>query len=208
MDINFYKEKMTEYRGQRNQLNKLIEAETVQNDMYEKDRIDAELASDIIYHVAKQTQENLSYNLETFVTNGIKSVVPDSFDFRLDWDIKNNRTQCEISLVSKEGAKLSPRQDAEGTINDVVSVVLRIAVWTLGGINKTSPVFILDEPSRFVSAKYRANFSEMLKSLCDKLGIQIITVTHTEEIMESADKIFPIIKKDGISNINRGIVNT
>ena len=34
--------------------------------------------------------------------------------------------------------------------------------------------------------------AEMLKEISEKLGLQIIMVTHSEELIEAADKVFTI----------------
>ena len=42
----------------------------------------------------------------------------------------------------------------------------------------------------------------MIKEISQKLGIQFIVVTHENALTESADKIFEVSIKKGISKIN------
>jgi chromosome segregation ATPase len=40
-----------------------------------------------------------------------------------------------------------------------------------------------------------------MNKLCKSLGLQIICVTHSQEIIENSDKIFEVTIKEGISKI-------
>jgi DNA repair exonuclease SbcCD ATPase subunit len=56
----------------------------------------------------------------------------------------------------------------------------------------------LDEPFKNLSKDLQSKAGEILKLLSQKLGIQIIMITHEQELMEIADKTFEIQKvKDG-----------
>jgi DNA repair exonuclease SbcCD ATPase subunit len=62
-------------------------------------------------------------------------------------------------------------------------------------------VIILDEPFRFLSKDLQPRAGEMMNKLCKSLGLQIICVTHSQEIIENSDRIFEVTIKDGISKI-------
>jgi len=199
MDINKYKNKMNELKGERKSITKLLKAEQTNNDTYSKDYLNAEMASDIIYYVAKQTQEGLSYKIENLVTMAFEFVLDDPFEFILKWDIFNNRTQC-IPLFKKGSMELSPMKDTEGTALDIASLALRAAVWSLPE-EPSSPLFILDENFKHVSKGMRDKASLFMKDLCDKLNLQIITATHIKDTIDGSDKIFRIEKSNNISNV-------
>ena len=44
--------------------------------------------------------------------------------------------------------------------------------------------------------------AEMLKELSDRLGVQIVMVTHNPALLESADKVFKVIQNKGVSQID------
>jgi ABC-type sugar transport system ATPase subunit len=60
---------------------------------------------------------------------------------------------------------------------------------------------ILDEPLRFVSAKYQEKASAMIKEISEKLGIQFIIVTHNEVLASYADRTFEVTIKKGVSHV-------
>jgi len=68
-----------------------------------------------------------------------------------------------------------------------------ITFWSL---NKNRPSFALDEPFRNVSPDLQHKVSDMLRMVSEKLGVQIIMVSHQEDINISADKTF-LTRKEG-----------
>ena len=78
-----------------------------------------------------------------------------------------------------------------GTL-DVTCFALRLACYALQvGIDN---VIILDEPMKFVSKDLLISVSEFMKELSTKLGIQIIMVTHENQFIDVADKVFSVRK--------------
>jgi DNA repair exonuclease SbcCD ATPase subunit len=75
---------------------------------------------------------------------------------------------------------------------------LRFALWSL---SNTANVIILDEALKFVSADLRPRASEILAEICKTLGVQVIMVTHLEEIIENADKVIKVSKKGKYSSV-------
>jgi len=202
MTAEFYKQKLHNYQGQLSSVQKLLDAEVINNKQLSQDFIDAELSSDILTLVGKQTQQNLSFKIENLVTAALEYVMSDPYQFKIEWDIKNNRTQC-LMYVEKDGFKAEPNKDSGGTINDLISTTLRVSLWSLAGHGRSSPVFILDEPGKFVSEDLRPAFSLFLKSLCDKLGLQMIVSTHSEDLIDGSDNIIKIVKKGKYSMIEK-----
>ena len=64
---------------------------------------------------------------------------------------------------------------------DVAAFALRVACLLLHR-PPLSRIVVIDEGFKFVSAQYRSNVREMLENLSKDLGIQIIQVTHMEEL--------------------------
>ena len=85
-----------------------------------------------------------------------------------------------------------------GGVIDIISLSLRIAYWSM---KPNRPVFILDEPLRFLSVDLQERASEMLKTISDELGVQIIMVSHLPNIIGSADKVFNVKQVKGKSVI-------
>jgi DNA repair exonuclease SbcCD ATPase subunit len=110
-----------------------------------------------------------------------------------------NKAECDLLFV-KDGQEIDPLTAAGGGAIDVASFALRAAIW---GIKPTRPVFILDEPFRFVSVDLQEKCSEMLKKISETLGVQIIMVSHLPNIIGSADEIFKVQYVNGESKVSK-----
>lgn len=150
-----------------------------------------ELAQLLIQQTAKETQDQLRYNLQDLVQSALDAVFPGQYMFSLSFDLKRGRTECEICL-DKDGERMNPLDSNGGGIVDLVAFALRVAVWAIG---TTRNVLILDEPFKFISAGYKPTAIEILKSLTQRLKLQVIMVTHDTDIIASADRIFHVDQK-------------
>jgi len=166
------------------------------------ERVDAsEKASHIIHHVAQQTQQNLEFHVSTIVTSALRAIDPgdwpDEFIMRFVIRGRASGSQSECNMYFKEGGEeYEPELGSGGGPLDVASFALRIAYWSL---KKNRPTFIFDEPFKYVSPDLQNKTSEMVKMLCDKLGIQIILISHAEDIEDYSDKEFRVSKVNGRS---------
>ena len=203
MNVEMYRSKLNELKGQRNQISKLLNEEVERNSKLSQDILDAELASDIIYEVAKDTQKRLSFRIENMVNSAMEYAMDNPYSFYMDWDISNNSTQCNL-LYLRNGQPLDPLKDGEGTGADIVSTALRFALWSLPE-KKSSPLFILDENFKHVSKGMRANATSFLSKMCDSMGIQIITISHNSDTIDSADKVFKIKMENNRSEVSDGL---
>ena len=93
--------------------------------------------------------------------------------------------------------KIDPKEQNGGGLIDILCFALRIAVFN---ISHTDDIMIFDEPFRFVSKGLRDKVAELVHTLSDRIGIQIVEVTHVEELMDNSDKQFVIKKTNGVSN--------
>lgn len=144
----------------------------------------------IFQHVAQQTQRNLEVHISNLVTTALASVIPDSPEFETEIEIARKGTECRF-YFAEHGERSKPMDAAGGGPLDIASFALRISYWSL---NKNRATFVLDEPFKYVSPGLQGKVSDMLKMLSDKLGIQIIMVSHADEVNYSADKTFLVEK--------------
>ena len=153
---------------------------------------DAESARIIHQKVSKRTLANLEVHFSDPITIAISSVFPDEIEFVTR--AENRRNQTEFDLLFREDGREQPPVGSAGRgACDVAAFALRPTYWTL---DKNRAVFILDEPFPYVSPDLQWKVSEMLTMVSTKLGIQIIMVSHADEINFAADKTF-ITWKEG-----------
>lgn len=162
-----------------------------------------EQAQLIIQEVAQKTQEELEYKLSELVTLALESIFDEPYEFKINFVIKRGRTEAEINFI-KDGKIFDPMTESGGGAVDVASFALRVSLWNISK-DKVCNTILLDEPFKFLSEDLQPRAGDMLKLLSDKLGIQFIIVTHNEHIIESADKIFRVTKRKGVSKITEVI---
>lgn len=158
---------------------------------------DSEKALKVVQEVAKHTQKTLEFRISNLVSTALSAVLPEPPEFVARFVLRRNQTECD--LLIKEGdleQKLS--EGSSGGSIDIASFALRIARWSL---NKNRPVFLLDEPFRNVSPDLQHKVSDMLKMISDKLGIQILMISHAVDINVAANKTFTTTKKGKKSSL-------
>ena len=151
----------------------------------------------IIQKVAQETQRNLEYHISDPVTASIRAVLPDKINFIARIEIRRGKTECDL-LFEEFGEEYKPlKGSGYGAVN-IACFTERICFWSLA---KNRPTFILDEPFRDVSPNFQYKVSQMVKELSEKLGIQIIMVSHAEDINLAADKTFAVEKSGKITQV-------
>lgn len=156
-----------------------------------------QMAQVFIQTVAKETQENLQVHIQDLVQSALDTCFPGEFDFFVEFEIKRGKTEANLFLES-EGCKVDPMDSTGGGVIDIISFALRLSAWSL---SQTEPVILMDEPFKFLSVNLRPLAGLILKSLCDKLKLQIIMVSHDPAMIEVSDRVFEVKQKKGRSYI-------
>lgn len=185
-----YDEKILLARNFRQYKRELEENETLYTDSIK--------ARAVIQEIAQETQQELEFHISNLVTLALDIVFPDeNIHFVTRFVQRRNKTECDL-LFEENGNEYKPLDGSGYGAVDVAAFALRLALWTL---DPSSEVIILDEPFRDVSPDLQSKVGEMLKSLSDKLQIQILMISHAEDVNIQADKTFVIKKSKGESYV-------
>lgn len=160
-----------------------------------------ELAQVFLQNIAQKTQEQLKYQIEDIVNLALETCFPNEYIFKLNFEISRGKTEAKLTFQSyKTGGDIDPINASGGGVLDLTCFALRLACYVLE--HNTNNVIIFDEPFRFLSKDIRQSASEIVKKLSDRLGVQIIMVTHLSEMVDIADRVFEVKKNsDGVSEI-------
>lgn len=137
-------------------------------------------ARDFIQEVAKSIQEKVHTQIAEVVTRGLRTVFDDPYTFKIIFEKKRGKTEARL-VFEKDGKEIDPISASAGGAVDVASFCLRVACIMLSH-NEVKPVLILDEPFKNISEKYLPEIPTLLEYLRKKLKIQIIMITHIEEL--------------------------
>ena len=157
----------------------------------------ADKALIIIQKVALDTQRNLEAHFSYLPTLAMKAVTEDWPEFEAQMVIRRGQTECDMMFVEGE-SRQPPLKCAGGGPINVTSFVLQPAYWVL---QKNRPTFLLDEPFKDVSPDLQEKVGEMLPLIRDKLKLQLIIVSHQEDVNINADKTFYVTKRGGLSYV-------
>jgi len=160
-----------------------------------------EQAQVFLQKIAQETQEHLKFQVEDIVNLALETCFPGEYTFQILFNIARGKTDAELLFLDqKTGRQIDPLNASGGGVVDLTTFALRIACYALEqGIDN---VIILDEPFRFLSRDLQQRAGEILRTLADRMKLQIIMVSHISEIIDVADKVFEVKKNDaGISGV-------
>jgi len=184
------KKDLSHYKRRHDDIKNDLSAATLRAEAMKKARI-------VIQAVAQETQRNLEYHISEPVTAAIRAVLPDQINFIARIELRRGKTECDL-LFEEFGEEYKPlKGSGYGAVN-IACFAERICFWSL---KKNRPTFILDEPFRDVSPDFQYKVSQMVKELSSRLGIQIIMISHAEDINIAADKTFITEKKGKITQL-------
>jgi DNA repair ATPase RecN len=142
----------------------------------------------VIQKIAKELQERLRFQISSVVESALNSVFDDKYEFKVDFVERRGKIEADL-LFLKDGEAVTPFDDEAGGVLDVTSFALKMTFLFFIGNRK---VIIVDEPFRNLSVDFQSRCSAMLKLISEKLGFQILMVSHLPEIINSADFVYTI----------------
>ena len=199
-DINRVKQLFLQSKGMKKQIeNNLIQNKTTLDNLNNRIKL-LEQAQAFLQKVAQDTQSQLKFQIEDIVNLALETCFPNEYEFQLQFNIARGKTDAELVFLSqKTGRPIDPMNASGCGTLDVTCFALRLACYALQvGIDN---VIILDEPMKFVSKDLLNSVSEFMKELSIKLGIQIIMVTHENQFIDVADRIFSVRKNSNGKSI-------
>lgn len=196
MDINRVKQLFLQSKGMKKQVeNNLVQNKKTVDNLNKRIKL-LEQAQAFLQKVAQDTQSQLKFQIEDIINLALETCFPNEYQFQLQFNIARGKTDAELVFLSqKTGRSIDPMNASGGGVVDLTAFALRIASYALEqGVDN---VIILDEPFRFISRDLQVRAGEILKTLSEKLSLQIIMVTHIGEMIDIADKVFEVKKNLG-----------
>ena len=205
MTTTNYRQILERRKGQLEQCDSMIATTQKNLARLQGEQEEIEQAQVIIMETAQQTQQQLEFHISNIVSLAQAAVFDDPYTCQIEFVQKRNQTEADISLV-RNGAKVEdPLSGAGGGACDVAGFGLRVALWSLKS-PKTRPILILDEPfSRLKGRDANMKAIQMVKTVADKLNLQVLMVSDErvslEDIEKGADNIIRVSIKKGVSYV-------
>jgi len=190
---------------------KQVEKEILESSIKESSRCVEELDAMICLHEQARdvlnasmilTQDKVKSFVEQIVSLSLSMVYGPDYSFEMETKISRN--QAEICpWILKNGVRVSPRGEVGGGVNDIAAFALRLVIYSLLRTSRTlTNTLILDEPAKFLSRDKQLLFGQMLKKISEMLDVQIIIVSHSNGIIECADKAFVVKQDHSVSTVS------
>ena len=201
MNLTKYHNHLVKRQTQQQDLSRRLES--LQEGLLETTKIiaDVEQAREIVNQVLLITQEKVKTYIEEIVSLALSLVYGDEYSFEFEFAIKRNQTEVTPWIV-KGSERFSVVDEVGGGVRDVASFALRLVIWSLLE-PKTSSTFILDEPGRNLSRDIQPLFGQMLQRISKLLGVQVIMISHSNDLIESADTAYEVRQEKGISIVRK-----
>jgi len=146
------------------------------------------------------SREFIRDEVKKLVTQGLQFIFDDpTIEFDIEFVSKRNQIEAEFSL-SRDSKQLTGELlfTHGGGIADIISTALRVVTMQL---LKIKGPLILDEPGKFISAQYVANFGKFLTKISETFERQLILVTHNETLAQFATTAIRVEQVNGVSKV-------
>jgi len=193
----------TEIDSRRGKLNYITkELLTINNNLTElkENKNISQQALGILQAVAKQTQQKIEYRISNLVTSCIKNLGK-NYKFVCEFVIRRDKTEADLYLTNGSGEKLDPYAEVGGSIVQIIEFALRCSLWSLQK-KRVNNFLFLDEPFSGVKKNLHKKLSNILKEVSNKLNLQLIMISHDDELSKLGDKLFYLEKSNGEIVIN------
>jgi len=143
--------------------------------------------------------------VESLLTEGLQAIFDDiDLSVRSEVDVQRGKVSVDLLTVQKypngsfiEGSSMD---SYGGSVSTVQSVLLRIVVLNRRGLR---PLLLLDESLAAVAEHYVPRFGQFLSLLSDRMGLDVLAVTHTPALVEAAKTAYRIQKTDGKASFRK-----
>ena len=143
--------------------------------------------------------------VESLLTEGLQAIFDDlDLSVRSEIDIQRGKVAVDLLTVQQEpdGTVTEGNSvDADGgSVATVQSVLLRVVVLNRRGLR---PLLLLDESLGAVAEHYVPRVGQFLSLLCERMGLDVLAVSHNPALVEAATTAYRIKKSEGIASFRK-----
>lgn len=208
-EINRLQASISEYEMLESQKKNIIsQIKTLEEDINYRQELNA-----ILIRSASIMRDKAKNHFEKIVTDALQFVSQDNTcKFVIEESTMRGKPAYEFyieTIVNGEVCRKKPEDSCGGGFIDIISVTAKVAYLKIFNNPKINNLcFIMDEPGKMISEQMSTKFAEYIKFLGKQFGLQIIMITHNENISSIADETFIVNKnRNGISTISN-LANT
>lgn len=154
----------------------------------------------LLNSMGEDRQQKAQQTIEELVTRGLQTIFDETLSFHIVQETRGKSVQVTFVVrTTLQGRAIdTPVMDARGGgLAATIGYLLRLVVLLLTRGQRQDTLMVLDETFAHVSAEYLPAVRDFVREVVDKTGVQHIIVTHQEELVEGADKVYRFTMSDG-----------
>jgi len=149
--------------------------------------------TDLLQKYSSLKEDEIKTKIDKVITKGLKAIFPDeSFESQIDFEIKRGQAVAEPKLVTGEMKTDIVDADSGGVAN-VVGFLYQLLILAQRKPRQRQ-IIIADEPFKNLSKEYLEPTGAFIRMLSERLGIQIVLITHQDELKDIGDKVYRFSK--------------
>ena len=181
-----------------NNTKKEMDDAIVKKEKLERKVLDYENLNIIFSEVSKELRDKAKNSFQKIVTEALQFVTQDNdYAFVIQENIIRGKPAYEFFIkktVNGEESLQRPEFSNGGGFVDIISVTGKIAYLQIFNNPKImNACYQLDEPGKMISEQMSVKFAEYIKFLGKQFGLQVIMITHNENLANIADNALTVI---------------
>lgn len=179
--LTIHRQRANKYGPQYDHARRVVRDEKAALESAEREYRDTVAAQQIVQTVAQQIQQAAHDRIASVVTQCLRTVFEQPYEFRIVFEQKRGRTEARLVFVRGE-LEIDPLDAAGGGVIDVAAFALRVACLVLSR-PPLRRLLVLDEPFSHCKPPeiLASRICGMLEMLAKQFGIQFILVPSIEE---------------------------
>lgn len=142
--------------------------------------------------------------IASMINEGLRDIFDDQ-EIRVEpqVDVVRGKVSVRFLTIVKDGEVEVSGDSADafgGAVTTVQSLLLRVILIYL---RKLRPVLFLDETLPAFDARYVLRAGDFLRRLCERMGLDVLLVTHNPTLVEAAHLAYRVEKRDGAARFLR-----
>lgn len=204
-DLNKLKSSIDKIEGVKESLEKRKEALILEIDDLNKEEETLVLVVELLRQMADAEISKAVDSVESLLTEGLGTVFEDqNLEIKAEVRLIRGKVSVELNTIREypDGTKICAKsvEGFGGSVTTIQSILLRIIVLLKHGLR---PLLVLDESLMALESKYIPNVGKLLGSLCDRLGLDLLVITHNPELVDYAHNHWELVKENGSSTFRK-----
>ena len=146
----------------------------------------------VIEDIANSRRETVRKNVEAVASEALHLIYGPEYKMELVYKVRHNRANVEIEVVkdTPDGEIRREMDGFGGGVADTVAMPLKLLVLIASG--RTDKILLCDEAWKHIDTDRIHKVGEFIESLCKRLQMQVVVLSHHEIMMDYADNVYQI----------------